>query len=93
MPPILIDPAHLKGKALGDGDNVMSAAEDLEPERLTVAEENAERLEIQTPGSLPDSPPPVDRLRARLRGRLMMKRSEDRLKAAHRNIQSTSPEF
>ena len=65
----------------------MSAAEDPEPE------ENAERLEIQTAESPPDSPPPVDRLRARLRGRLMTKSSEDLLKAAHRNIQSTSHEF
>ena len=65
---------------------VMSAAEDLEPEELTVAEENAEQLEIQTAESPSDSPPPVDRLRARLRGRLMTKRSEDHLKAARRNI-------
>ena len=71
----------------------MSAAEDLEPEGLTVAEENAEQLEMQTPESPPDSLPPVDRLRARLRGRLMTKRSEDRLKVARRNIRSTRPEF
>ena len=72
---------------------VMSAAENLEPEGLTAAEENAERLEIQTAKSPSDSPPPVDRLRARLWGRLMTKRSEDHLKAAHRNIRSTSPEY
>ena len=71
----------------------MSAAEDLEPEELTVAEENAEQLEIQTPELPSDSPPPVDRLGVRLHGRLMTKKSEDRLKAAHRNIQSTSPEY
>ena len=64
----------------------MSAAEDLEPEGLTVAEENAEQLEIQTPESPPDSPPPVVRLKARLQERLMTKRSQDRLKAARRNI-------
>ena len=37
---------------------VMSAAEDPEPEGLTIAEENAERLEIQTPESPPDLLPP-----------------------------------
>ena len=58
-------------------EDVMSTAEDLEPEGLTVAEEYAEQLEMQTPELPPDSPPPVDRLRARLRGRLMTKRSED----------------
>ena len=71
----------------------MSAAKDLEPEGLTVAEENAEQLEVQTPESPSDSPPPVNRLRARLRGRLITKRSEDRLKAARKNIRSTSPEY
>ena len=71
----------------------MNAAEDLEPEGLTVAEENAKQSEIQTPESPPDSPLPVDRLRTRPLGRLMTKSSEDRLKAARRNIRSTSPEF
>ena len=61
----------------------MSAAEDPEPEGLTVAEENAERLETQTAESPPDSPLPVARLRARLRGRLMMKRSEDHCPQKH----------
>ena len=67
---------------------VMSAAEDLEPEGLTEAEENAEQSE--TLESPPDSPAPADKLRARLRGRLMV---EDRSKAVHRNIRSTSPEY
>ena len=71
--------------------NVMSAAEDLEPEGLTEAEENAEKSE--TPELPPDSPSPAYKLRARLRGRLMAKRSEDRSKAVHRNIRSTSPEY
>ena len=71
----------------------MSAAKDPEPEVLAVAEENAERLETQTAKSPPDSPPPVDRLRARLWRRLMTKRSEDCLKAARRNIRSASPEL
>ena len=69
----------------------MSAAEDLEPEWLTEAEENAEQSE--TPESPPDPPSPADKLRVRLRGRLMAKRSEDRLKAVHRNLRSTSPEY
>ena len=55
-------------KMLGKCEGVLSAAEDLEPEGLTVAEENAEQSEIQTPVSPPESPPPVDRLRARLQG-------------------------
>ena len=69
----------------------MSVAEDLEPEGLTEAEENAEQSE--TPELPPDSPSSADRLRARLRGRLMANRSEDCSKAVHRNIRSTSPEY
>ena len=45
----------------------MSSAEDLEPEGLTTAEENAERLETLTAESPPDSPPPVATVRAKLR--------------------------
>ena len=59
--------------------SVMSSAEDPELEGLTIAEENAERLEAQTAESPRDSPPPVARVRARLRQRLMTQRSEDRV--------------
>ena len=59
----------------------MSSAKDPEPEGLTTAEENAERLEAQTDESPPDSPPPVARVRARLWQRLMTQRSEDHLNA------------
>ena len=71
----------------------MSSAEDPEPEGLTTAEENTEGLEAQTTESSPDSPPPVARVRARLRQRLMTQRSEDQLNAACRHIRSASPEY
>ena len=69
----------------------MSASEDLEPEGLTEAEENAERSE--TPEPPPDSPSTADKLWARLRERLRTRRSEDRAKAVHRNLRSSSPEY
>ena len=70
---------------------VMSASEDLDPEGLTVAEENVERSE--TPEPPPDSPSTADRLRGRLRERLRTRRSEDRSKAFHRDLRSSSPEY
>ena len=70
---------------------VMSASEDLDPEGLTEAEENVVRLE--TPEPPPYSPSTADKLRARLREKRRTRRSEDRSKAVHRNLRSSSPEY
>ena len=48
-----------------------SAKEDLESEGLITVEENAGQLEAQTAESPSDSPPPVARVRTKLRQRLM----------------------
>ena len=69
----------------------MGASEDLDPEGLTVAEENVERLETHEP--LPDAPSTADRLRGRLWERLKTRRAEDRSKAFHRDLHSPSPEY
>ena len=47
-----------------------SAKEDLEPEGLITAEENAGQLESHTTESPPDSPPPLARVRDKLQQRL-----------------------
>ena len=69
----------------------MSASEDLDPEGLTEAEENAVRLE--TPEPPPDSPSTADKLRTRLREKLRTRRPDNRSKAVHRNLRSSSPEY
>ena len=69
----------------------MSASEDLDPEGLTVAEENVERSE--TAEQPPGSPSTADRLRGRLRKRLRARRADDRSKAFHRDLHSPSPEY
>ena len=48
-----------------------SAEEDLEYEGLITAEDNAGQSESQTTESLPDSPPPVARVRDKLLQRHM----------------------
>ena len=60
---------------------------------LITAEENAGQSESQTTESLPDSPPPVARVRDKLWQGLMTRMSEACMNASHRNIRSTSPEF
>ena len=93
MLPTPINLAHLKGGSPGEGDSVMSVAKDLEPEGLTEAEENAERSETPEPPEPPPDSPSTAELRARLRERLRTRRSEDRSKAVHRNLRSSSPEY
>ena len=70
-----------------------SAEEDLESEELITAKENAGQSESQAAESPPDSPPPVARVRDKLRQGLMTWRSEALMNVSHRNIRSTSPEF
>ena len=75
-------------------ESVMSSAEDdLESEGLITAEENAGQLVSQTAESPPDSPPPLARVRDKLRQRLTTWRSKARMNISHRNSRSTSPEF
>ena len=54
-----------------EGGVMSSAKEYLESEGLIIAEENAGQSELQAAESPPDSPPPVARVREKLRQGLM----------------------